>query len=120
MDTGGVKPVGQRCISLLKGCFFVANAVLVAIFLTPVLGGADSVAEGLGPFQAAAAEEPQTAPLSPQVRVQRAGRLLTLDFDLLDAQGQRHNPGQDRRSHPPTFTVFKDGQPIGSGSFEYG
>ncbi|TVS14756.1 MAG: hypothetical protein EA424_18345 [Planctomycetaceae bacterium] len=102
------------------GVFFVANAVLVAIFLTPVLGWTDSVAERSGPFQTVAAEQPQTAPLSPQVRIQRAGRLLTMDFDLVDAQGQRHNPGRDRRNHPPTFTVFKDGQPIGSGSFEYG
>jgi hypothetical protein len=84
------------------------------------LGWTDSAAEGSGSLQTVAAEEPQTVPLSPQVRVQRAGRLLTLDFDLLDAQGQRHNPGQDRQRHPPTFTVFKDGQPIDSGSFEYG
>lgn len=112
--------MGQRCTSLFTGCFLVTNTVLVAIFLTPVLGGTDSVAERSGPLQAEAVDDSQTAPLSPQVRVQRAGRLLTLDFDLLDAQGQRHNPGQDRRSHPPTFTVFKDGQPIGSGSFEYG
>ncbi len=98
----------------------MANAVLVAILLTPVLGWTDSFAEGWGPFQTVAVEETQTVELSPQVRVQRAGRLLTLDFELVDAHGQRHDPGQDRRRHPPTFTVFKDGQPIGNGAFEYG
>ena len=65
-------------------------------------------------------EGPGIETLSPQVQVQRAGRILTLDFQLVDAQGRRHPPGRESRSTPPTFNVYKDGQPIGSGSFEYG
>ena len=64
-------------------------------------------------------EGPGIEALTPQVQVQRAGRVLTLDFQLVDDQGHRHPPGE-RRGTPPTFTVYKDGQPIGAGSFEYG
>ncbi len=102
----------------LFGVFFVPDSVLIAVLLTAVWGGADAVAEESGSFPSAD-EQPTTA-LSPRVRVQRASRLLTMDFEWVDAQGQRRHPGRERRGVPPTFTVFKDGQPIGSGSFEYG
>jgi hypothetical protein len=58
------------------------------------------------------------APLTPTVRVQRQGRLLRLDYQLLDAEGWNYSP-QDRMN-PPEFRVYRDGEEIGSGSFEYG
>ena len=74
-------------------------------------------------FQVAADQVPMLqvgAPLTPQIRVQRAGRLLTLDYDLVDARGRRYLQRGAGRNDPPKFTVYKEGQAIGSGSFEYG
>ena len=59
------------------------------------------------------------APLTPKVSVQRAGRLLKLDYELVDAAGRRYTPKDDAAA-PPQFTILKNGQTIGSGSFEYG
>jgi hypothetical protein len=59
------------------------------------------------------------APLTPKVDVKRAGRLLTLDYELVDAAGRRYTPKNDAAA-PPQFTILKNGQIIGSGSFEYG
>ncbi|GEM_PF-5934628 len=101
----------------LFGVYFVPDSILIAVLLTAVWGGAEAVAEESGSFPSA--DERPTAALSPRVRVQRAGRLLTMDFEWVDAQGRRQ-PGREQRGAPPTFTVFKDGRPIGSGSFEYG
>lgn len=58
------------------------------------------------------------APLELQVKTGRRGRMLTVDYDLTDAAGCRYHGS--RTDTPPTFSVFKDGQEIGSGSFEYG
>lgn len=57
-------------------------------------------------------------PRTPSVKVSRQGRFLKLDYELLDHDGQKCaiNPTND----PPQFVVFKNGQQIGSGSFEYG
>jgi hypothetical protein len=107
----------------LFGVSFVPDAVLIAVLLAAVGGWSDSATESSGAFPSV--EEPladvsQADGLSPRVRVRRAGRLLTLDFELVDPQGQRHNPGRDRRVDPPTFAVYKNSQLVGSGSFEYG
>jgi hypothetical protein len=60
------------------------------------------------------------APLTPQVHVRRVGRLLELDYQLVDAAGRNYSQRGSGSMAPPKFTVFKDGQPLGSGSFEYG
>lgn len=61
------------------------------------------------------------APLTPRISVKRSGRVLTIDHELADAAGRTYTPGtENRRAKPPAFTVFKNGQTIGSGSFEYG
>ena len=58
------------------------------------------------------------APLTPTVIVKRAGRLLQLDYQLLDAAGQEyHSPEYE---NPPTFVVCQGDRQIGSGTFEYG
>jgi hypothetical protein len=60
------------------------------------------------------------APLTPQVRVKRVGRLLKLDYELVDAAGRKYVQRGVAGAVPPTFTVSKDGQTLGTGSFEYG
>ncbi|NQU23864.1 MAG: hypothetical protein HQ567_21490 [Candidatus Nealsonbacteria bacterium] len=71
------------------------------------------VAIGLALSSAAVAGQPK-----PTVKVTRNGRVLTLDYDLLDDAGQSRP--QTDRSCPPRFVVTKDGQEIDSGSFQYG
>ena len=54
-----------------------------------------------------------------KLQVTREGRLLTMDYQLVDAQGRRCI---DRKSMAtsPRFTIRQAGQEIGSGAFEYG
>jgi hypothetical protein len=59
------------------------------------------------------------APLNPSVKVKREGRLLTIDYVLLDGDGRKYrHPDYDRS--PPTFTVYHGDRSVGSGKFEYG
>jgi hypothetical protein len=58
-------------------------------------------------------------PLTSQVQVRRAGRLLSLEYRLLDAQGRQY-VRRVAGASPPTFTVFKNGRALGSGAFKYG
>ena len=66
--------------------------------------------------------------LTPRLRVARAGRLLSMNYELLDAAGQNmistlRAPAADgsrQKPDPPRFTVSQDGREIDSGSFEYG
>ncbi len=61
--------------------------------------------------------------LTPQVQVTRAGRLLNLDYQLVDASGRSRADElrqQQQRNTPPRFTVWQGGREIGSGTFEYG
>jgi hypothetical protein len=57
-------------------------------------------------------------PLRAQVKATRSGRLLQLDYRLLDAAGQRFF--ERKRGKPPEFSLLLDGREIGSGAFEYG
>jgi hypothetical protein len=43
---------------------------------------------------------------------------LTLGCQLVDAAGRSY--AGPRTSPPPTFSVYKDGKALGSGTFEYG
>lgn len=56
--------------------------------------------------------------MTPTVEVTRHGRLLELSYSLSDANGAMYS--RRDRENPPRFTVYKDGEEIGSGSFEYG
>ncbi|MBN1588284.1 MAG: hypothetical protein JW888_02090 [Pirellulales bacterium] len=62
------------------------------------------------------------APLAQTVNVTREGTHLRLDYgDLFDDAGRRYYKRYGGRTYPaPRFAVYKDGQEIGSGSFEYG
>jgi hypothetical protein len=107
---------GER-VSLPAGKYYVREVELTGGFRCYAFGaGADDW------VQVAADQTPVLKvgpPLTPQVHVQRAGRLLKLDYQLLDA-ADRNYVQRNSESDPPRFTVFKDGQPLGSGSFEYG
>jgi hypothetical protein len=52
-----------------------------------------------------------------EVQVTHEGRLLTMSYRLLDANGRS---AIDRQAPPPHFSISQNGQEIGSGSFEYG
>ena len=62
------------------------------------------------------------ASLLPQVTVRRHGKYLEMNCDVVDAGGRRYVWRGDTmtRPDPPSFTVYKDDQVLGSGSFEYG
>jgi hypothetical protein len=58
-------------------------------------------------------------PFAVTVDVKRTGRILVLDYALLDAQGERSQEHRDTKT-PPQFTICQDGRQIGSGTFSYG
>ncbi|MHC4740052.1 MAG: hypothetical protein ACYS9Y_14180 [Planctomycetota bacterium] len=58
-------------------------------------------------------------PLSSSVEVQRTGNVLQLSYNLTDVGGHSYTSSQ-RVDKPPTFTIYKGGKEIASGSFEYG
>ncbi len=58
------------------------------------------------------------APLKQTVRVQRQGRILILNYELLGVGGEKYT-GPDM-SKPPTFTVYKGDKEIASDKFEFG
>jgi hypothetical protein len=62
------------------------------------------------------------AVLTPHVQVTRAGRILRLDYQLLDDGGQNCTRQLLQQPHAtaPRFTIWQGGQEIGSGTFEYG
>ena len=63
------------------------------------------------------------APLKPSVAVKRVGRLLKLDYQLLDGDGRvyrRNDPSGNDRIHQPQFAIYQGESKIGSGTFEYG
>ena len=59
-------------------------------------------------------------PLTSSVTTQRAGRLLKLNYQLLDADGRKYERNDGDRGHPPQFAVYQGDRQIASGSFEYG
>ncbi len=63
------------------------------------------------------------APLYSTATGNRHGAFLRLDYDVVDGAGRSYLQQTslvDVQPPPPRFEVFKDGEPIGSGSFEYG
>ena len=107
-----------KSVQLPAGKYWVQQVELKGGFSSRGYHGSDDgmeVAAGQSPVLKAG------APLTPRVRVNRTGRLLTLDYELVDAAGRNYVCSRpDRLAKPPTFTVLKHGQTIGSGSFEFG
>jgi hypothetical protein len=58
-------------------------------------------------------------PLMPHVTAERAGRLLTMNYQLLDADGRKYL-NREHSAKPPQFAVYQGDRLIGSGTFEYG
>ena len=56
--------------------------------------------------------------LTPHVQVTRQGRVLKLDYELLDAHGIKSSKVDPQ--HKPQFKIYQDGREIASGNFEYG
>jgi hypothetical protein len=68
---------------------------------------------------AAISTSPGDLGLTAKIEARRAGRVIALDYQLLEANGRRHVDRQQREK-PPEFTVLQNGSPIGSGVFAYG
>lgn len=61
------------------------------------------------------------APLYPTVTARRHGGFIQMDYDVVDAAGRDYQLAfTEKRPPAPTFTVYRNGEQIGSGSFEYG
>ena len=58
------------------------------------------------------------APLTPGVTFKRSGKMLTLDYELVDAAGRNYRR-TGRSLDPPRFAVYQGEREIGSGTFEY-
>ncbi len=67
-------------------------------------------------------DEPATlkigAPLKQTVKVNRQGRLLVMNYELLGVGGEQYTNGTS--GEPPTFTVYKADKEIASDKFEFG
>ena len=57
-------------------------------------------------------------PLKSDLKVQRQGRILKLNYKLLGIGGESYT--SSNRSTPPQFTVYKGDKAISTGKFEYG
>jgi hypothetical protein len=58
-------------------------------------------------------------PLTNSVSINRQGRKLALNYQLVGAGGAYQMVNQDR-SHPPEFAVYQGDKKVGSGKFEFG
>jgi hypothetical protein len=67
-------------------------------------------------------DEPTTlkigAPLKQTVKVNRQGRLLVMNYELLGVGGEQYTGGNS--GEPPTFAVYKGDKEIASDKFEFG
>ena len=63
-------------------------------------------------------------PLNHQVKIQRTGRMLKFDYELVGAGGEtyyvRAIGGEDNSKKPPSIAIYKDNMQVGAGSFEFG
>lgn len=58
------------------------------------------------------------APLKQTVRVQRRGRSLTLDYELIGVGGENYT--SESRNKPPRFTIYRGEKEIASDKFQFG
>ncbi len=68
------------------------------------------------------ADEPATlkigGPLKQTVKVNRQGRLLMMNHELVGVDGEQYTSGNS--GEPPTFTVYRGDEEIASDKFEFG
>jgi hypothetical protein len=90
---------------------------------TPLAGGKPSRGPGpehlLKPGPSRPLPLHTNRPATAQLQATRMGRLLALDYRLLDDSGKNSLAGR-QRPIPPCFTVSQGGRQVGSGTFEYG
>lgn len=63
------------------------------------------------------------APLYPTVAARRHGRFIQMDYATVDGAGrayQKTRTVSERMPPEPTFIVYRDGQQVGAGKFQYG
>ncbi|MCP4257449.1 MAG: hypothetical protein GY774_07960 [Planctomycetes bacterium] len=58
------------------------------------------------------------APLKQIIKVNRQGRNLVMNYELLGVGGEKYTGGNS--GEKPTFTIYKKDKEIASGKFEYG
>lgn len=58
------------------------------------------------------------APLKQIIKVNRKGRNLVINYELLGVGGEKYTSGN--RGEPPTFTVYRKDKKIASDKFEFG
>jgi hypothetical protein len=114
----------------MNRCKLLLAALIGTLLMPSMTAGADTAvcppsnAQGWkAPAEAKTAISPArpAGPLTPQLQATRAGRLLILDYQLLDADGNNClRQGLDPRPAPPRFSIRRDGREIDSGDFEYG
>ncbi|MGO9115908.1 MAG: hypothetical protein ACLP9L_42420 [Thermoguttaceae bacterium] len=117
----------------MNRCKLLVAALIGTLLMPNMTAGADTAvcppsnAQGWDapalPAEAKTAISPAhpAGPLTPRLQATRAGRLLILNYQLLDAD--RNNclrQGLDPRPAPPWFSIRQDGREIDSGNFEYG
>lgn len=59
-------------------------------------------------------------PLTNWVTVEKRGRTLSCEYQLLGAGGRYRLSGPVDRSKPPQVAIYQKGKPVGSGKFEFG
>jgi hypothetical protein len=59
-------------------------------------------------------------PLTNSVTLERSGRKLNMNYQLLGADGGAYRLAQVDRTTPPEFTVFRGGKKVMAGKFEFG
>lgn len=57
-------------------------------------------------------------PLKPELKVARNGRVLEINYRLLDAAGRDYLAND--RTNPPKFAIYQGEQLVGSGTIDYG
>ena len=91
---------------------------LLATFLAGAPATGKDVRLGSPPVGQSLRKDQNIESLTPHVQVTRQGRVLKLDYELLDSRGNK--PSTVDRTHKPRFRICRDGREIASGDFEYG
>ncbi|MEN6425203.1 MAG: hypothetical protein ABFE13_07560 [Phycisphaerales bacterium] len=67
-----------------------------------------------------AAEYRVAAPLNHTVRIERTGRYLKLDYELIGTDGKKYSLWEIQGQPRPTFSIYQGDSKVGDGKFEFG